>query len=113
MDLCPNCSRKINESEIYGDWFYCEFCNKEFAYKEENQNKEFLTMTDRYIGFLVTLEKEMRCDDAESIITALKMVKGVSSVKPYVANLEDYLLYEKGKNEIRIKVMEFLSKDLK
>ena len=42
-------------------------------------------MTDRYKGFLITLDKEIRDDDSEYIINALKMIKGVHSVKPYLS----------------------------
>lgn len=56
-------------------------------------------MTDRFKGFLVTLDKETREDDAEQVLTALKMVKGVYSVKPYVNGAEDWMMYEKGKHD--------------
>lgn len=43
-------------------------------------------MTDRYCGFMVTLSKDTRDDDAETNQNALRMVKGVASVDPVVAN---------------------------
>jgi hypothetical protein len=52
-------------------------------------------MTDRYKGFLVTLDHDTREDDAESIITALQMVKGIHSVKPYISTLEDRMCQER------------------
>lgn len=39
-------------------------------------------MTTRYSGFVVTLTDDIREDDAEAIVTALRMVKGVASVQP-------------------------------
>ncbi len=62
-------------------------------------------MTDRYKGFLVTLDKEIRSDDAEHIINALKMVRGVQSVKPYVKGMQDYMEYEKAKSDIGQKIL--------
>lgn len=34
-------------------------------------------MTDRLKGFIVTLTTDIREDDAESIVQAIKMIKGV------------------------------------
>lgn len=39
-------------------------------------------MTDRYSGFFVTLKDDIRKDDADDIIKALSMVKGVLTVQP-------------------------------
>lgn len=40
-------------------------------------------MTDRHSGYLVTLDHDIREDDAEeSILVALHMIKGVASVTP-------------------------------
>jgi len=68
-------------------------------------------MTDRYKGFLVTLDDCIRDDDAEQIINALKMVKGVHNVKPYIAHYEDYMLYEKAMSDMGKKLMEFIRKE--
>lgn len=46
-------------------------------------------MTDRHAGYVVTLEHDVRDDNAErSVITALMMVKGVISVEPVVASVD-------------------------
>jgi hypothetical protein len=39
-------------------------------------------MTTRHGGYVVVLEDDIREDDAESTITALKRIKGVLSVQP-------------------------------
>jgi hypothetical protein len=39
-------------------------------------------MTARHAGYLVTLADDVRDDDAEAIITALRMVRGVIAVEP-------------------------------
>lgn len=39
-------------------------------------------MTDRYGGFVVTLKDDIRKDEADDIINALSMVKGVLTVQP-------------------------------
>jgi len=68
-------------------------------------------MTDRYKGFLVTLDKEIRSDDAEHIINALKMVRGVQSVKPYVSDMQDMMLYQKALCDVGQKLMDFAGKE--
>lgn len=69
-------------------------------------------MTDRYKGFLVTLENEIRSDDAEHIINALKMIKGVHSVKPYVKGMEDYISEKKAFSDAGFKIIGFIRREL-
>jgi hypothetical protein len=68
----------------------------------ETQRKE--TMTDRFKGLIVALDKDYRDDDAASIIEAIKMVKGVLEVKPVVAKIDDCV--------IKIRVAEEMEKKL-
>jgi len=39
-------------------------------------------MTDRHVGYIVTLDKDIRGDDAEAIINALGMIRGVIAIEP-------------------------------
>jgi hypothetical protein len=43
-------------------------------------------MTDRHAGYIVTLAEDIREDDAEAVLTALRMVSGVVSVTPLVSD---------------------------
>lgn len=43
-------------------------------------------MTDRHAGYVITLEEDVREDDAAAIKTALSMIKGVLSVEPVVSD---------------------------
>lgn len=70
-------------------------------------------MTDRFKGFLITLEKEIRSDDAEPILNALKMIKGVQTVKPYVNGAQDWMMYEKGVMDTRIEIFNWVRTDIK
>jgi hypothetical protein len=45
-------------------------------------------MTDRHAGYVVVLAEDIREDDAESTLNALRMVKGVVSVTPVIADYE-------------------------
>lgn len=69
-------------------------------------------MTDRFKGFLVTLDNEIREDDAQEIINALNMVKGVLKVKPYVNGHEDWMMYEKGIMDTKADLVKWIRKDI-
>jgi hypothetical protein len=56
-------------------------------------------MTDRHSGYVVVLEKDIREDDAEGIINAIKMVKGVLTVKPVEATVGFVIERERVKAE--------------
>jgi hypothetical protein len=44
-------------------------------------------MTDRHAAYIVVLEDDIRDDDAgESVLIALRMIKGVASVEPVIAD---------------------------
>lgn len=64
-------------------------------------------MTDRIKGVHVVFEKDIREDDAESIINAIRMVKGVSSVKGNVVNSSDWMNRELIRQEISKKFFDF------
>ena len=65
-------------------------------------------MTDRINAFIVVLDRDYREDDVEPILTALRMVRGVVSVVPHVADLTDQIALERTKNELRSRVYEAL-----
>ena len=48
-------------------------------------------MTDRIKGLTVTLDPDIREDDAQAIIDAIKMVKGVGDVETHVADLHHHM----------------------
>lgn len=45
-------------------------------------------MTDRHAGYIVTLDKDIREDDAQLIINALKCVRHVVDVKPVIGDAQ-------------------------
>ena len=65
-------------------------------------------MTDRHAGYVVTLAKDIREDDAEAILTALRMVKGVLSVKPIIADLNLITAQERVRHDLTQKLREVL-----
>lgn len=55
-------------------------------------------MTDRVKGCVVTFDRDYRDDDAEEILQAIRMIKGVLSVEGSVKNLDDTMNRERIKN---------------
>lgn len=46
-------------------------------------------MTDRHAGYIVVLAEDVREDDAEEgVLNALRMIKGVASVEPVLADAQ-------------------------
>jgi len=45
-------------------------------------------VTSRHAGYIVILREDVREDDAQAIMTALRMVSGVASVEPVIASHE-------------------------
>ncbi len=65
-------------------------------------------MTDRHLGYIITLEKGIREDDAEKTIEALKMIKGVIGVSPIVATPESYCAAEQQVYQVYVKLLKFV-----
>ncbi len=57
-------------------------------------------MTDRIKALTVILTKEIRDDDCECIINAIKMIKGVSIVETHIAQYDDYFVEQRTKNKV-------------
>ena len=53
-------------------------------------------MTDRHAGYIVVLAEDIRADDAEeSVLNALRMIKGVASVTPVIADYDQVIARER------------------
>lgn len=65
-------------------------------------------MTDRTHAFTVVLDREYRVDDAESIVNAIMMVKGVIDVQPHISDVDFYTAREQAKLELRKKLFEVI-----
>jgi len=68
-------------------------------------------MTDHINGYLVTLEKELRDDDAEATLTALRQIKGVLKVRPMVSEPSLYMARDQIRHELSMKLWEALNKE--
>lgn len=66
-------------------------------------------MTDRHAAYLVVLEKNIREDDAEEgVLTALRMVRGVASVDPVMADIDQQIGQSRADIEWRDKILRLL-----
>ena len=65
-------------------------------------------MTNRYYALTVILEKDIRSDDAEPLVNAIKMIKGVLDVKPHISDPETWMAQERARMELGRKVMNII-----
>jgi hypothetical protein len=65
-------------------------------------------MTDRYHSLTVILERDIREDDAQPLIGAIQMLRGVLSVQPHVANLETEMAQQRANQQLGAKLLDIL-----
>lgn len=65
-------------------------------------------MTDRVKGFTVALSEDMRIDDAEGLMDAIRHLTGVMSVEPLIAELGDHIAYARARRELGDKLWAVL-----
>ena len=67
-----------------------------------------MQVTDRIKGLTVVLENNIRDDDCEYIIAAIKLIRGVISVKAHVADMDHYIAQETIRIELIKKLYDVL-----
>jgi hypothetical protein len=65
-------------------------------------------MTDRINGFWVALENDVRVDDAEAILAAVRCLKGVIAVEANVTGHADWIATARVRRELVAKLYEAL-----
>lgn len=65
-------------------------------------------MTDRHSGYVVTLSDDIREDEAQGIINALTLIKGVVSVQPIAGDYQLVVAKERVRGEYRQKLLDLL-----
>ena len=65
-------------------------------------------MTDRYNALVVVLDQDIRSDDAETIINAIKALKHVVSVKGNVSDINSHTAEAIAKHKLQHKIFEVL-----
>lgn len=61
-------------------------------------------MSNRINTVTVILEEEIRDDDCEVILNAIRMIKGVLSVTPNIANVGEYMAIERARHDLKKKL---------
>lgn len=69
-----------------------------------------IIMTDRIHALTVVLDRDIREDDIEDIIAAIKMNRFVADVKIHVANTEDYMARARVRSDIRFEIHKAIEK---
>lgn len=65
-------------------------------------------MTDRYNTLTVVLEKDVRDDDAETLLAAIRQLRGVLSASGNVTDPAAYMAEERAKRELGDKLWQVL-----
>lgn len=65
-------------------------------------------MTDRHAAYIVVLDQDIRDDDAEPILTALRMVKHVASVEPVVSSYDTHIAESRADSVWRDRIVDLL-----
>lgn len=73
--------------------------------------RKTIIMTDRVKGFTVTLKKDIRIDDVEPIMNAIRMIQGVVHVEPSITTSEDHMNRQRVKNELLTKLFKILHEE--
>lgn len=71
-------------------------------------------MTDRYNAIIVVLDRDIRDDDAEPLLNAIRMMRGVASVEPQVSGYSaDYAARRRLALELEAKISALIADILK
>lgn len=65
-------------------------------------------MTDRYKGLMVAFDRDIREDDAEAILTAIRQLRGVAGVEPSVATYNDAMVRMRLDTEWRKRIYDMM-----
>jgi hypothetical protein len=63
-------------------------------------------MTDRLKGVLVTFDGDIRDDDAEALVNAIRCMRRVSDVSPILTDYEDHMARARVRDELWQKVRD-------
>jgi hypothetical protein len=65
-------------------------------------------VTDRHAGYVVTLKEDIREDDAERLVSALRFFSCVANVTPVISDVELHIATEKARYDLLTKLREAL-----
>lgn len=65
-------------------------------------------MTDRHSAYIVILESDIREDDAEATIAAIKQIRGVLTVEPHLFDPDERIAEARVRRELTGKIFSVL-----
>lgn len=65
-------------------------------------------MTDRLNALTVVLDGDIREDDAQALMSAIRQLRGVLSVSGHVSNLDSHIAKERARHELGQKLLDVL-----
>jgi hypothetical protein len=65
-------------------------------------------VTDRHSGYLVILSSDIREDDAEYILNAIRMIKGVADITPITSEPYEGIVWQRVNAEWRTKLRQVM-----
>ena len=65
-------------------------------------------MTDRYHSLTVVLEKDLRTDDAEATINAIRQIRGVLKVSGEVSDADSHMAEWRARHDLGNKVSQVI-----
>jgi hypothetical protein len=68
-------------------------------------------MTDRHAGYVVTLADNVRDDDAEATIAAIRQIKGVRAIEPVVADPKLHIAHIRAQQELSERLWKALQQN--
>lgn len=66
-------------------------------------------MTDRLKGCTVVFDRDIRVDDVEALLNAIRMVKGVLRVEPSISTPDDWMAATRARTELLSKLNTWVS----
>lgn len=69
-----------------------------------------MKMTDRIKGITVSLEQDVRTDDLEPLMDAIRQLRGVADVELVVADMDDWLARSRVRSELAGDFLEMYEK---
>ena len=68
-------------------------------------------MTDRLNAITVVLDHDIRDDDAEPLLNAIRMLRGVLEVTPHVADYASHVAESRARQAWRERILKILRED--
>jgi hypothetical protein len=65
-------------------------------------------MSDRHAGYIVTLEKNVKDEDSEATMDAIRQLRGVVDVRPIVSDVQHHTARMQVRAELGVRLMEVL-----